>query len=192
MDTSYSVVLSDSFDEALNDWAIGDEDNDYWRGNRRLSGGSLIWQIDETKKGFITRDWPSGISSLSDFDLSVSAQLIDGNPKGYGLFIRSDGTHYIMYEIDDDQTYRVMSSSDSAGWETWQDWTTSSLIQPGGLNELGIRAQGAHLEFYINDQFVWAATDGNRWSEGSSGVFIELDQGAIGDFRFDDFIITAP
>ncbi|MFZ5903234.1 MAG: serine/threonine protein kinase [Chloroflexota bacterium] len=189
---SWDIVLSDSFTEDNNGWSTGDVDFDLWSGNKSISGGKIVWAVEQSK-GFVTWDWPTTVETLADFYLSVEARRISGSVSAacYGLWYRGSGSEYYVYEACDDQTYMVSLHSEEDGWETLLGFETSNAIRPNQKNKLAVLGRGSNFYFYINDQLVNSLSN-SRWSSGLVGIMIEMSEGDTGSFEFDNFVVRSP
>jgi hypothetical protein len=50
--TAYTYY--DPFDENINGWRVGVEDNEYWQGSIAINDGVYSWQVASVKQGFFT------------------------------------------------------------------------------------------------------------------------------------------
>jgi hypothetical protein len=65
--------------------------------------------------------------------------------------------------------------------------TLTSAIHPGEVNQLAVRGEGSHFEFFINGEFVGEADD-SEFSSGIAGLVLGfLNVGDKGVFEFDNF-----
>jgi hypothetical protein len=88
-----------------------------------------------------------------------------------------------------DEQYFTFELLDQDEWTTLIDWTKTSAIHPGEVNQLAVRGEGAHFEFFINDEFVGEADD-SEFSSGTAGLVIGLPEaGDKAVFEFDNFEI---
>jgi hypothetical protein len=105
----------------------------------------------------------------------------------YGLlFRRLDRDNFYLFQINDDQyfTFELLSQNE---WTTLIDWTKTSAIHPGEVNQLAVRGKGSHFEFFINDEFVGEADD-SEFSSGIVGLVIGFpNAGDTAVFEFDNF-----
>ena len=190
---SWNIIVRDTFVNNANGWSVGDQDNDYYRGSRYFSGGKLVWRVDVSKyKNFVAWIWPR-IKVLTDFYLSVEARRINGPVTSacYGLWYRGNGSNYYIFEVCDNQMYKVSAHSEKGGWQTLLGWQKSGVIRPGQVNKLAVLARGSNFRFFINDIPV-NSLDNTRWASGRVGIVIELYEGATGSFEFDNFTVLSP
>lgn len=187
---SWDLIISDQFNDNQNNWTTGDINTDLYTGNKDIYSGKMVWTVNEST-GFVHWDWPTA-DGLTNYYISVDARRISGPLNAcYGLLFRGDGSNYYIFEVCDDQTYRVNLHSDENGWETLIDWTTTDVIKPDQVNKLAVAAQGSYFEFYINDQLMSTLND-SRWASGYAGIMIEVNDGDTATFEFDNFVLRTP
>jgi len=188
---AWQVVISDAFDEASDDWAVGEEENEEL--------GSISWSIEqgkyrwsaESKTGYVW--WVAPDAEVSDFYLSVDAQQMANPDVGeYGvIFRRADEEHYYLFEISDLGYYALFYHSPGT-WETLIDWTSHPIVSSGAPKRLAVHASGAQFNLYINNVFVNGYWD-DRHPSGSVGLLIGFaDAGETADWEFDNFELRAP
>ncbi len=188
--TDWRVLLCDTFNDNVNGW---------WTGtfNSRLTTGS--WQMTRGKyrldvkanQGFFYPVYPKTISR-ADFYLTVVGQRSGGvGGAGYGVIFRDDGVNHYVFEIRDDQIFRLVRYY-QLEWTTLIGWTRTSTIQPGEANRLTVRAERSHFTLFINDQLVGEADD-DHLTRGSVGLAIEVfNAGDSAVYEFDNFELRAP
>ena len=187
----WPVVIEDGFDEANDDWAVGEEEDE--------ALGSIAWSIEqggyrwsaEAKTGFVW--WVATESEVSDFYLAVDARQMTNPEVGeYGvIFRRTDEEHYYLFEVSDLGYYALFYYSPGT-WESLIDWTTHPAISAGAPNRLAVHASGAQFNLYINGVFVTGYQD-DRQPSGSVGLLIGLSNaGESSAWEFDNFELRAP
>ncbi len=186
----WPVVVSDDFSANVNDWLIGKGDDEYSVNELRIVSGKYRWEM-KAKQGFHYRQWPR-TGSVSDLSLSVDIRQVSG-PDGadYGLVFRDTDDGFYAFSISNTGYFSVQLFSNGV-WTPLIDWTTTSTIRPGDVNRLAVVAEGAHLVFFVNDQYV-AEVDDDHLSSGMVGVAVDLfDPGDEAVFEFDNFELRAP
>jgi serine/threonine protein kinase len=188
--SQWPLLLMETFDSNENDWYVGEYLSDRLTGFGSLVNGKYTWDVDAID-GFVWRS-SSPLDKLSDFYLSVQARLVSGPPETscYGLRFRGDGDDYYIFRICDDQTFDV-NVYFGGEWTTLIDWSDSTLIVPDAANRLTIVAQGAHFQFYINDQIV-GEVDDTHIASGFAGVMMSGAEDTVFSVEFDDFEVRAP
>jgi hypothetical protein len=169
---------------------VGEYLSDRLTGFGSLVNGKYTWDVDAIG-GFVWRS-SSPLDKLSDFYISVLGRLVSGPPETscYGLRFRGDGDDYYIFRICDDQTFDV-NVYFGGEWTTLIDWSDSTLIVPDAANRLTIVAQGAHFQFYINDQIV-GEVDDTHIASGFAGVMMSGAADTVFSVEFDDFEVRAP
>jgi hypothetical protein len=178
--------LTDSFDNNSNEWFVDDYHDQFVAGSRSITDGTYRWEVQAYQ--------PSRFSSVpevdpvSDFYLIVDAKRVSGTRRGmYGLlFRRLDRNNCYLFQINDDQFF-TFELLDQDRYTTLIDWTKTSAIHPGEVNQLAVRGEGSHFEFFINGEFVGEADD-SEFSSGIVGLVIGFpNAGDSAVFEFDNF-----
>lgn len=192
----WPLVLSDNFDDNALAWPEGERESALWSGDRSITpGGRYRWEV-VAYDGFVSVATPDDMSSLTDFFVSVDANLVAGDElmSFYGIAFRiqesADTSNYYLFKVADDQTFKL-SLSQGDEWTTLIDWTEATAIRPGAMNTLAIVAEGSHFVFVINDQEVAEYTD-SQLAKGRIGVAIEVEEDEDAVFEFDNFELHMP
>jgi hypothetical protein len=136
--------------------------------------------------------WDTPIDAPDDFYVSVDAQRVRG-PKDtacYCLVYRENDSGIYLLMACDDQYYTVDLFYEDE-WENLIEWTKTSAIRAGEVNNLAVKAVGSNFEFFINDQLVGSVVD-DTLSSGDVGVAISVNEGDVATLEFDDFILQEP
>jgi hypothetical protein len=130
---------------------------------------------------------------MADFMVAVEVQQTSGDPGRAGLTFRLDNdTNYYYFAISSsDQKYGVFLYYQGK-WQTLVAYTQSDAIYTDQANWIGVRAEGSHYIFYINNQLVNEVDDSQLSQPGWMGLAVELDSGKLGDFEFDNFRLGPP
>jgi hypothetical protein len=115
-----------------------------------------------------------------DFDVSVDATLVAGDPSGsYGILVRLQGSDaFYRFEVTGESRYMVERRDPDGRWTRFlDDWTYHEAIIAGtnSTNRLRVQARGDQLDFYVNGELLQEVTDG-AYSAGD----IALDAGTFG------------
>ncbi len=187
----WAVLVCDTFDANDREWPDGDYTGDLVTGTKSIVDGVYRWEanaLDDVVWWSVPET-----SSLSDFYLTVQVRRVSGaDDAQYGvIFSRADRDNYGLFKIRDSQHFKF-SLRHEGEWDTVIDWAETTAVRPGDTNRLTVVAEGSHLTFYVNDQFVGEA-DEERLSAGKIGLAIELaEAGDSAVFEFDNFEIRAP
>ncbi|MBI3243114.1 MAG: PD40 domain-containing protein [Chloroflexi bacterium] len=189
--SKWPVILYDAFDTNLNDWQIGQSDNEYVKQSLAVSDGKYYWKATAHQDVYwwIAPD----VVSLSDFRLTVDAERVEGIENAqYGvIFRKTDGSNFYYFGIIDTGKFALLRRYENE-WTTLIDWTDSPVIHPGEVNQIRVVVEGSHFIFFINDYFVSETTDDNL-SKGKAGLAMSLNNdGDEATFRFDNFDLRAP
>ncbi len=186
------TVISDSFDENLHNWSTGESSDETGTVKSQLTKGRYIWDL-KAKGSTIWWGYPDKVSqNLADFYLSVEARTVSGpDIMDYGLIFRiKDDSSYYYFPLSDTGEYKFASIL-KGEWKDIINWTSSSAIHPGEVNQLAVKAAGNHFTFYINGQSV-AEADDNQIKEGRVGVAVALNDAGDATFEFDNFELRVP
>jgi hypothetical protein len=183
--------FSDSFDDNSNGWFVDDYRDRFVIGSRSIIDGKYRWEVQAYRPSRFSA--VPKVDPVSDFYLIVDAKRVSGAKSSlYGLlFRRLDRNNFYLFQITDDQ-YFTLELLDQDEWTTLIDWTHTSAIHPGEVNQLAVRGEGSHFEFFINDEFVGQADDA-EFSSGGVGLVIGFpNAGDKAAFEFDNFEVGAP
>jgi len=151
------LIYATSFDGDMANWSQDERSNFSYRAD----GGVLRMEIEPVP----SLAGQHGISDwqvhLADFDMRVSARLLEGNfdgshNNGYGVvFRRYDSQNYYLFIISNDGSYRVMRSLDGT-LKPMSNWIVLDAINKdiNALNHLRVVGKGNTFQFYINDQLL--------------------------------------
>lgn len=186
------ILFQDDFSVQNDAWWLGESDN-----GRVWLADQALHILNYTTAEFTT-DTEPGLS-ISDFTLTVDAQLVDGTV---------DNWHYITFrDVDASNQYRVGFSADGyymgevrrdgQAVEEWANPTqTSAIVQGvGAINTARIEAYGDSVRFYVNDVLlidtVVAAT--NAIPSGDIGLAVASMNGAdFSEVAWDNLLVVGP
>ncbi|MBC8496449.1 MAG: protein kinase, partial [Chloroflexi bacterium] len=187
----WPLVFSDTFDENVNNWPTGVDDDEFARCDWSITDGKYRWDA-EAHQGFNWHVWPDA-REASDLNLTVDARQISGPEDAlYGVVFRmSDSDNFYLFGLSNYQSFTFRRKYEGE-WEILIDWTENTNIRPGKANQITIVAMGSHFTFLINDQLV-AEADDDVMFFGKAGLSIELyGEGDAAVFEFDNFELRAP
>jgi len=101
--------------------------------------------------------------------------IIRGKPKS--LTGGNDWMPSYNFQYNNDGQYSVYKVKPNGNVVALQSWTAHAAIKPGKWNKLKVVAVGSGLTFYINNQLVWAGSDG-QLTFGQVGVGFYRDSTA--------------
>ena len=113
-----------------------------------------------------------------DFYVSVDAHQLAGSAVcGYGLLLRDSDAGVYQFGLANSRyaIQRVRLERDEAEARPLIGPAESEAIHPGEANQLAVIAEGAHYQFFINDQPVGEMTD-EEWTAGHVTLFTQLCQ----------------
>ncbi len=178
--------LTDSFDNNTNEWFVDDYRDQFVAGSRSITHGRYRWEVQAYQPSRFSA--VPKVDPVSDFYLIVDAKRVSGSKSNlYGLlFRRLDRDNFYLFQINDDQ-YFTVELLDQDEWTTLFDRTKTSAVHPGEANQLAVRGEGSHFEFFINGEFV-GEVDDSEFSSGIVGLVVGLPSaGDIAVFEFDNF-----
>ena len=158
-----------------------------------ISGGKYRWALDcvDNEFGCISSTYLKTLDNTTDFQLGVEARRIEGPLDGqYGLRFRDDGSSYFEFLIADTGTFWVLRW-DGREIEYYYLDRPSALIVPGGVNRLGVIAEGPDFSFYINGLQVAKIVE-PLLPAGSFGLSASFAGAQQGTFEFDNFRVRIP
>jgi hypothetical protein len=169
----------DPFDENINDWRVGAEDNEYWQGFIAIKDSAYTWQVATAKQGFMTWANFEPLANLADFDVALRVRRVLGEPHQacFGLLFRQasesidDGTYILS--VCDNGYYKVLYFDTQNGWDILQDWTLTEALVKGDWNLLEVSTRGEDFTVWINHQPMLTFTD-SRLPSGNVAILLDL------------------
>jgi len=180
----WQVALCESFSDNTNEWSNGKSTDDYGTITRTLQDGAYTWDLDAKNGVYWSARYTSQL--FSDFYLSSANQVLSGpDATQYSLQFRwVDTDNFYTFLVNDKKQFR----SDlmyRGQWQNLIDWTDSDAIQPGGVNELAVKAEGRQFTFFINGENVAEMND-SRLKTGLIGVAAGLSDAGQASVSFDN------
>jgi hypothetical protein len=162
-------------------------------GSTTFQDGRLIIDVGQANSlQYATLQEPA----LADFDLTVDAQLLQGDREAtYGVLFRVAGPEtFYRFELTGDGRYVIEKRDLDGSWDRLtQGWQESTAIIPGqgAVNRLRIKATGPELAFYVNGELLQELQD-SSYQAGQ----LALDAGTFGNQRtivaFDNLAVGQP
>lgn len=148
------LIYATSFDGEMTQWSQDARSTFEYR----VQDGRLIMTIAPDPTGAQQHGIADWHAYLRDFDVRVSAYLLDGvfdgsHNNGYGVvFRRFDAQNYYLFIISNDGSYRVVRVLDGET-KIMSDWIWLDVIQKplNAVNHLRVVGRGDVFQFYIND-----------------------------------------
>jgi hypothetical protein len=187
----WPVVITETFDDNSNEWFVGKSNDKYVNSIVAITDGQYLVDVTALQGVFW---WLSPtMKNLTDFYATVEVNNLTGPATAdYGLAFRiSSGNKYSFGIAAADQVYGF-AMSNNGEWTTIIKWTSSSLINASGSNQIGVLAEGASFSFFINGELVDQVDDATL-KMGKVGIQLELaDAGDKAQIAFDNFAVQAP
>ncbi len=188
---TWSVVISDTFDNNNTQWTTGVKDSDLSTENLSIDKGSYNWTAT-AKDGFVY--WTTPITeTLNDFYAAVDATIVSGPDTGETclVFHEADTSNFYLFEMNSSKQF-ALSRLVNDEWQTPINWTSSDLIRIHETNRLAVLGKGSTFYLFINGSLAGSYTESDA-SEGSAGIAISLyNKGDTGNFTFDNFELRRP
>jgi hypothetical protein len=107
----YELRYYESFETntTIHIWdTVASGDSDYSRQTKLFEDGAYVWTA-RAKQGFITWEFPDGVTTSGDFYLATDARLADGEPASrYGLvFRRVDRNNFYIFYVNSKGYYWI-------------------------------------------------------------------------------------
>jgi hypothetical protein len=189
---NWSIQFNDPFDEDLEKWFIGEEEDPALASVRWSIESGGYWWRGRAIDGFVWWVTPDA-EAVTDFYLSVKARQLNGPETGeYGIIFRQqDENHYYLFEVIDRGEYAVYLYTPD-GWLALIEWTPHPSIKPGMIKKLAVLGLGDRFDLFINDEYLDSFTDSQLLS-GQAGLLVGLSNaGDEGTWIFDDFELRVP
>ncbi|MDX2078637.1 MAG: hypothetical protein SFZ02_19555 [bacterium] len=151
------LIYATSFDGDMADWSQDERSNFSYR----VQDGVLRMAIEPVPSLTGQHGLSNWQAYLADFDIQVSARLLEGNfdgshNNGYGVvFRRYDAQNYYLFILSNDGSYRVIRVLDGI-MKPMSNWIVIDNINRdiNALNHLRVVGKGDTFQFYINDQLL--------------------------------------
>lgn len=185
----WTLSICETFDDNRNNWPEGIEDDDIAMSDMFVALGTYGWEVEAYDDVFIPTELENAV--FSDLYLSVDLPYVDGSEMAsLGLlFRRLDRDNYYHLDISAD-AFMVGIEEDGA-WSELISWTETAALNRGAPNRLGVKAEGSHLTFYINDRQV-AEWDDASFSSGAVGLSVSVPAGDMLWAEFDNLQVWTP
>ncbi len=177
----------------LETWLETFDDAETWRlgsdaaAELEISEGRLY--INILQPGQVA--WAVAERTFTDFKLQVDAtQLAGPLDNEYGVLVRMDGdAHFYAFSVSGDGYVRA-SRYDDGRWEVLgSDWVAYEAVNQGAeTNTLTVKAQGAELTFWVNDEQVLQVTD-DALARGEIGLYAGAFNESGVSIAFDNLVI---
>lgn len=187
----WNVNVSDNFTSNTRGWPrLNNSDDGCSVLNMNVQSGSLVWDLKplgDNECGYV---FYPGISSVSDFDVSMDAMRRSGTGEvafGLGFRIVNAENHYSFIINDAARNYTVKRIQNNFS-SSVIDWTYDPVIRGDGYNSLTVMARGSAIYFYINDKLMGSMEDAEIPS-GFIGIIAETFNGGEVSVSFDNFVL---
>ena len=187
----WPLKLLDTFDSNVNGWPVGARSESVASSSQSLSGGKYLWEITAVQP--VSSNSPTLSSVSSDLFLSVEIRGINTPQTTYcGLAFRIvDSNNQYIAAILGDQYFGAFGVVNGE-LVPLVLWMPHAAIQPGKPNRIAVIAEGSHMMFFVNDQFLSEADDSSLKS-GAVGLIMGLSKaGDRGSYEFDNFELRTP
>lgn len=190
----WNLIYSDDFNQDLLVWETGKRSDEYGIATRSIIYSVYQWEtrpVQEVIWESIVWTKREDITIGHSFILSATGRQTGGATSSYGLLFRlTDGYHYYLFEIRDNQEYAIMVKSGKT--TPIVNWTKSAAIIPGENNKLTVLGEGTHFTFFINDTYV-AEIEDDTFATGKAGLGImQFSTYQPAYFHFDNFSVAIP
>ena len=122
------------------------------------------------------------------------ADAANTSPEGdfrLGLVVRREGNRYYAFAVSPRTQKWYMLKSASNSMAVLDEGSAASILQDGTANKLRVDAAGSRLSFYINDELVGEAEDGD-YSQGAVGFYVETLDSPRAHIHFDNLLVEKP
>jgi hypothetical protein len=191
------MVLNESFDNNNNSWQIGEVDDIYWKGTRKVEGGTFSWDGVSVGAMLYAYDFPNRADlPKQTANVQVSTKFKLNDPKLYGnigLMIRENETeswnNYYFFSLETSgKSFSVLrSSNDDYKYLVWQQEIPA--VDLSKWNELAVEAVGGHFRLMLNGDQI-GEVDDDALASGVNGIMVSWDEKDQPiKIQFDDFIL---
>lgn len=177
-------------------WSTGSLDDDYVTSEQYFVSAGYIWEVT-AKQGVLMKEYNEIYVPFDPdrfpyhFSLSAAAQRVSGAEDAtYGLLFRCRDYDNLYYFSVRDNGYAAFYRLDERAWTELVAPMYTEAVRPGERNLLRVDVDGDTFYFFVNDEYLFQASDESFPMEIGVGLALELSQG--GDeatVAFDDFTI---
>ena len=188
--STWPVVLTDSFDDNVNAWVVGQQTGEYADIDFAIANGVYHWEATP-HQGFVWWSHPT-IPSVTDFYFTADIRQINGPANSYvGLVLRVDENgNYYLFSLRNTGEYSF-DEYYNGEWLSLIRWTTSPAIRVDNTNHVEVTADGRRFSFFVNGQWVVDFED-QAIPSGYCGVAGGMDEvGESATWEFDNFEVRA-
>ncbi|MBN2394583.1 MAG: protein kinase [Anaerolineae bacterium] len=187
--SGWTLAFGDDFTDNTHDWVVGSYEDDWGAVTRVISDNLYTWNITAARS--VGRWCMPEIDPVADFYLTADARRVSGSlDASYGVVFRHNAGNYYVFSIRDDGFFNFNLWHNFA-WRAVIDWTGTTVIRPGAVNQLAVLAEGAHFTLSINGTRVAEAED-EQLAEGEMGLSVLLITSGNVEFTFEHFEVYIP
>lgn len=189
----WPIVFSEAFKDNGNGWSLGEDFGRGWEASKVVDG-TLAWQYKAAAGTHAVIEVPW--SAVADFYAATDVKRYDGPENVWrGLvFRRADSYNCYSFLVNDTRQYKILALIR----DNWYDLIASThteAIRPNEWNKVAVKAQGAELTFFINDQAVVGLRVDQQdilLLEGAVALALEAHGGGVGIVEFDNVELRVP
>jgi hypothetical protein len=189
----WTAAVVDTFDAVSGLWDVGSFSWEDVTDNFAITEGKYVWSMEcrNTDFGCVSSTFADELQDTSDFEMMVDARRLEGPMDGeYGVRFRDDGQNYLEFLISDEGRFTI-----SLWYESNLDYyyldNPTPLIDPGGVNQLGVIGEGSEFAFFINGLLVGEIVE-ELLPFGSFSLANDLDSPGQLVLEFDNFKLRTP
>jgi len=185
----YEVI--DPFDTNKRDWLTGAEDDEYSSGYVSIEKGVYLWDVKDSKDGFIAWSDFSENEFISDFDVYVDTKVVKGKQgdvcSGLMFRVASLVDEHYYFILCNNAVAQISFYSAKGEWDRIATIPSfSSFSYSEDWNRLEISARGSHFTFFINGSKIYEMSDERR-NTGGIALAIEVTENTSARVLFDNF-----
>ena len=182
--------INDTFDENKYEWGTPTSDNTETSiVTKFIQDGKYSWEV-LAKKAVSSRSYLT-VSAGANFTVSVDVKRIEGpNTTDEGIiFNKLDANNYYKFSVADAVKKYSLNVYSQGVSTKLVDWTASTAIKSGEVNNLKVVVVGSKISLYINGNKVTQVTNDTLSNNSGIGLIATVyDIGKTGKFEFDNLI----
>lgn len=189
---AWPSVISDTFPASnTHDWTVGDQEGDRASVRRTLEDGVYRWRVQTQSDVFVRST--NSLPRVDDFYFAVDVQQISGPPStNYGVVFRErDNANLYYFGVHEVGRCTLIHLDDDKTIPLWRAFC-GEVIRPGKVNRLAVSAEGGHMLFYINDQFIGEVTDAGLTTGTLTLAVAVAEANQTASVEFDNAELRAP
>jgi hypothetical protein len=188
--STWPVVLSDTFDENLHAWVVGQETGEYADATFTIANGVYRWEATP-HQGFIWWNTPE-ISTVADFYMSADLRQVSGPKEAYmGLVMAlTDDDNFYVFSLRSTGEYSLDRFLNGQ-WHSLIQWTPLTVFLADETKHVEVVAEAGYISLFVNGTWL-VDYEVQTLPTGQCGLAVGMDDvGESAAWEFENFEVRA-